>query len=268
MDGLIRRKSAGEPGWRFYAAAVFNEHNPWWIVMPDITQYLQRMSFLLRQGKPANDIAIYLPTDDAYAGFRAGHDSVDRSMEQLLGRESGAAGSGCRVQLRFHRRWRDRESRGVSYPVLILPNVERMPLATIRKIERIRGEGRNCGCAEEDAFTGAGPAGCGRYAADPRGCGSDEGRVWLTDDTKLGSTLTGLAATGFCRRQLRPSDSFTASWMAPTFTSWRIPAIRRSTRRRRCVRRTLQASGGIRSAGLPTGSCACRRRITARSRTV
>ena len=29
---------AGEPGWHFYAAAVFNNHNPWWLVMPDITR--------------------------------------------------------------------------------------------------------------------------------------------------------------------------------------------------------------------------------------
>ena len=27
--------SAGEPGWSFYAAAVFNEHNPWFPVMPE-----------------------------------------------------------------------------------------------------------------------------------------------------------------------------------------------------------------------------------------
>ena len=33
--------------------------------MPDITAYLQRVSFLLRQGQPANDVALYLPTDDA-----------------------------------------------------------------------------------------------------------------------------------------------------------------------------------------------------------
>ena len=64
--------AAGEPGWRFYAAAVFNDHNPWWIVMPDITAYLQRISFLLRQGRPANDVALYLPTDDAYARFTPG----------------------------------------------------------------------------------------------------------------------------------------------------------------------------------------------------
>ncbi len=57
--------SQPQPGWHFYAAAALNDHNPWFDVMPDITAYLQRVSFLLRQGQPANDVAIYLPTDDA-----------------------------------------------------------------------------------------------------------------------------------------------------------------------------------------------------------
>ena len=30
--------------------------------MPDVARYLQRVSYLLRQGKPANDVALYLPT--------------------------------------------------------------------------------------------------------------------------------------------------------------------------------------------------------------
>jgi hypothetical protein len=54
--------SAGEPGWRFYAAAVFNDHNPWYIAMPDIAAYMQRMSWLLRQGEPVTDVAVYVPT--------------------------------------------------------------------------------------------------------------------------------------------------------------------------------------------------------------
>ncbi len=45
---------AGEPGWRMYAAAALNAHNPWSFVMPDLTRYLQRVSFALRQGKPDN----------------------------------------------------------------------------------------------------------------------------------------------------------------------------------------------------------------------
>ena len=100
---------AGEPGWRFYAAAVFNDHNPWWLVMPDIALYLQRVSYLLRQGQPANDVAVYLPTDDAFAGFTLG----PRLGEPVDGRadrpDGDPADSGRRLQLRFHRRWGDRE---------------------------------------------------------------------------------------------------------------------------------------------------------------
>ena len=36
---------------------VFNAHNPWFLVMPDVIGYLQRVSYALRQGKPANDVA-------------------------------------------------------------------------------------------------------------------------------------------------------------------------------------------------------------------
>ena len=53
---------AGEPGWRMYAAAALNAHNPWSFVMPELARYLQRVSFALRQGKPANDVACLLYT--------------------------------------------------------------------------------------------------------------------------------------------------------------------------------------------------------------
>ena len=73
--------SAQEPGYSLYAAAVFNAHNPWWPVMPAITKYLQRVSWLLRQGEPANDVAILLPEDDAQAAFAPGHVSVTDEMK-------------------------------------------------------------------------------------------------------------------------------------------------------------------------------------------
>ena len=73
--------AAGDPGWRFYAAAVFNDKNPWWIVMPDIARYLQRMSYLLRQGEPVADVALYLPTDDACAGFTVGRRRVGQPVD-------------------------------------------------------------------------------------------------------------------------------------------------------------------------------------------
>src|SRR5207247_2363622 len=73
------------PGWRFYAAAVFDEKNPWWIVMPDITQYLQRVSFVLRQGTPVKDVAVYLPTADAWAHFVPGTISLIEGLRQRIG---------------------------------------------------------------------------------------------------------------------------------------------------------------------------------------
>jgi hypothetical protein len=75
---------AGEPGWHFYAAAVFNNHNPWWLVMPDVTRYLQRISYLLRQGKPVADVAVYLPTDDIYARFTPGRISINEGARTVL----------------------------------------------------------------------------------------------------------------------------------------------------------------------------------------
>jgi hypothetical protein len=78
--------AAGYPGWRFYAAAVLSDKNPWWIVMPDITTYLQRVSFLLRQGTPVTDVAVYLPIDDAWAAFEPGRvgDLID-ALDARLG---------------------------------------------------------------------------------------------------------------------------------------------------------------------------------------
>jgi hypothetical protein len=58
--------------WRFYAAGAFNDRNPWWIAMPDVSRYLQRLSALLRQGRPVHDVALYLPTHDAFGDIRPG----------------------------------------------------------------------------------------------------------------------------------------------------------------------------------------------------
>ena len=133
-------ESAGEPGWRFYAAAVFNAHNPWWLVMPDITKYLQRVSYLMRQGKPSNDVALYLPTDDAWAEFTLGKDSVDRSMEDLLGPKMIASILDSGYNLDFID---DRAitTVGIPYPVLVVPDTKRMPAATVAKLDEYAERG-------------------------------------------------------------------------------------------------------------------------------
>ena len=125
--------SAGDPGWSFYAAAVFNDHNPWWMVMPDVMGYFSRMSYLLRQGIPANDIAVLLPEEDAQARFRPGHVSVTDEMRTLLGPDLVPAILDAGYNLDFIDSAAI-DKVGIKYPVLVMPATERLPLATYQRI--------------------------------------------------------------------------------------------------------------------------------------
>jgi hypothetical protein len=137
------------PGWSFYAAGVFNEKNPWWIVMPDIAKYLQRVSSVLRQGAPANDVALFLPNSDAWTDLGrtfslsstladmvspsvkaitdAGYD-LDFFDDQMLALRGGVAGN----TLDFG---------DMHYRAVVLPGVERIPLATLRQLEKFANGG-------------------------------------------------------------------------------------------------------------------------------
>ena len=142
---------AGEPGWRMYAAGAFDAHNPWFPVMPDLTAYLQRVSYALRLGKQANDVALLLPNDDVWAGFKAriqksasatsigGFDetgsnvTIDESMPKFLGTDvlPQILDAGFNVD------FIDADAIntvGIPYKVLVLPGVDRIPPATYEKI--------------------------------------------------------------------------------------------------------------------------------------
>ncbi len=129
-----------EPGWAFYAAAVFNDHNPWWMVMPDVTKYLQRVSYLLRQGKPANDVAVLLPNDDVYAHMEAGRTSLSDGMKDYVTPELTQQIESAGYNLDYL----DAEAiqvAGIQYPVLVLPHVERMAPETLRAIAAYSAQG-------------------------------------------------------------------------------------------------------------------------------
>ena len=54
-------------GWMFYAAGAITDRNPWWAAMPELNAYLRRLCWLLRQGKPVADVAVYVPNEDLFA---------------------------------------------------------------------------------------------------------------------------------------------------------------------------------------------------------
>jgi hypothetical protein len=140
------------PGWRFYASAVFNEKNPWWPVMPDVSLYLQRLSYLMRQGRPANDVALYMPNDDAWAHFTNGNIHMIEVLRERLGPNLIPKVLESGYNLDFF----DDDSLkqvgrvekdslvlgGNKYRIVILPYVGRIPLQTYRKLEEfVRGGG-------------------------------------------------------------------------------------------------------------------------------
>jgi hypothetical protein len=142
------------PGWRFYAAAVFNEKNPWWIAMPDVTKYLTRAGYLLRQGTPANDVALYLPEEDGYTemtptnlqfaaaggGILGPH--VSNLMPTILdsGYNLDFLDDGV-LALRGKVEGNTLAFGDVKYKVIILPNITRIPLATLQKFEEFANNG-------------------------------------------------------------------------------------------------------------------------------
>jgi hypothetical protein len=140
------------PGWRFYASAVFDEKNPWWIVMPDIAAYLQRSSFLLRQGTAVNDVALYLPDDDGWAHFTSGNPHLIDILRDRVGSDviSAILDSGYGfdffdddILMRTGRMAPESLVLGAArYRVVVLPGVERIPLETMTKLEQfVRGGG-------------------------------------------------------------------------------------------------------------------------------
>jgi hypothetical protein len=95
---------------------------------------------VLRQGTPANDVALYLPTEDAWSDFTAGKDSLSQAMGPLLGPELIPR----ILDAGFNFDFIDDlaiESRGISYPVLVLPKFQRMPPETARRIEAFQKQG-------------------------------------------------------------------------------------------------------------------------------
>jgi len=65
----------GSPGWVPYFGPATNHTSPYWPYFSHFADYVNRATFVLQQGKPVADIALYLPMEDVLA---------EAGMEQLL----------------------------------------------------------------------------------------------------------------------------------------------------------------------------------------
>ncbi|WP_031231371.1 glycosyl hydrolase [Asticcacaulis sp. YBE204] len=207
---------APEPGWAMYAAAVFNDHNPWWTVMPEVNLYLQRMSWLLQQGQPVADIAVYIPQDDALAASKPGTVSVDGEAGKYITKGPTAQ----ILDAGFAFDYVDDEAlsaKGFKAKVLILPKMTRIDPAAYAKIEAFAKAGgwvvavdrlpdSGADLIEAEADTAAVKAISARLF---KGTIVAENDVGATLKTIAAPDVTGLTPeTGFVHRKLADGDLY------------------------------------------------------------
>lgn len=160
--------TAGVPGWTPYYGPVLNENNPQWLCFPEFADYVSRCQWLLRQGKPMADIAIYTPTEDIFANggteqmaldfqlrdtFVTGEKTDEFGLKKALVHRSELIHALLKAGYNFdgidffamNRLARVRNGKLIAgdgeYSVLILPNLKGIDLQAMEKIAQFVREG-------------------------------------------------------------------------------------------------------------------------------
>ena len=147
-----------EPGWSLYAAASFNDHNPWWPVEKTVNDYVARLSFFMRQGEPANQVAILLPEDDAWASFSPTHTTMTGALAKLITPElmSAILSAGYNVDF-IDAEAIDKVGFG-NHQVVVIPPTDRISENTLRKLEQwvTKGGGKAIAVGRAPSFNAEG----------------------------------------------------------------------------------------------------------------
>jgi hypothetical protein len=203
-----------EPGWSLYAAASFNNHNPWHPVMPAVDRYIARISALLRQGQPANQVAILLPTDDAWASFLPGKVTVTGAMQKLMPREIIAAILSAGYNFDFI----DAEAINTvglgTHQILVLPPTDRIPVETLRRIGQWRKKDGDvicvtrCPSIDPEGKPLPGMTGSFFVADNTAALVKDLHDAYTPDLTLSQTVAATVDAVGFIRRKLPSADIY------------------------------------------------------------
>jgi hypothetical protein len=128
---------AQPPGWIFYAAGALSDANPWWPAMPALARYLQRLCWLLRQGDPVVDIALYVPARDASRAFTPGtrgYLDLWHATREHIGEELPAALREAGYDYDLVDDTALRETDWSRYRAVVLPSVRDLPAETARRL--------------------------------------------------------------------------------------------------------------------------------------
>ena len=147
-------KNAQWPGWLFYAAVHFTPNNPFWADFNKLNNYVAHVQSFMQQGKPANDVLLYLPVYDAYAtpgrsmlvhfdglekGFRGS--SVEACAEFLQEKGYGFDYISDAQLLGTSVSGKQITTGGAMYQTILVPQTQYMPLATLKKLTELATAG-------------------------------------------------------------------------------------------------------------------------------
>lgn len=125
-----------KPGYVYYAGTYINRNTTWWDYSIDWNTYLARSQYMLRQGVPVADVCIYYGSgiekrvqykqDESILGN--GHQCDYVNSDVILNRMTVKHGKLCLPD-------------GVSYEVLVLPELKTISLDVLRQIQKLVYEG-------------------------------------------------------------------------------------------------------------------------------
>ena len=157
----------------FYAAIHISPDNIWWPYYHHLSNYIARCSYLLRQRSPCADIAIYSPVASQWSRDAFDARKWTRSFDWGdLGRLLLSNGydfnlvDDATLQTRTHFDGTALTTGEVTHQVLLLPNIESMPLESLQQVADYVKQGgtaialeripeASCGLADWEARDGA-----------------------------------------------------------------------------------------------------------------
>ncbi len=142
------------PGWLFYASTQMNPRNPIWRDVPALNRYISRAQAVLQSGRPANDILLYWPIYDLWHNAKGRNINLTVHRREWLEQQPvGAAAQrllerGYNFDFVSDRQLASAQARGGrvvlpggSYRVIAVPACQRMPLATLAKLNDLAAAG-------------------------------------------------------------------------------------------------------------------------------
>lgn len=154
------------PGWLFYASTNYNQQSHFWKDLPELNHYIEQCQQRLQTARPDASVLLYFPVQDIWHGVAAGEapflfDVHANARRWLHDTPFGATAQ----QLRNHGYQTDFVSDGLlqgfsvkggklvsavgtTYPVLLIPKTQYVPLETLKKIQQLVQQGANVVFAE------------------------------------------------------------------------------------------------------------------------